>query len=108
MLLAGAGAGAGTTFLSTDGGTSWAEVAALSGCNVAAMAASADGQRLVAAAQDDYVYVSTNGGLSWVQRGCVQPWAAVACSADGMRLGAAAYGGMIWTSTDGGASWSAA
>jgi len=72
-----------------------------------AIAASADGMKLAAAAYNNYIYTSTNGGLTWTaktnsgQRG----WYSLTSSADGMRLAAGVNSGYIYTSTDGGATW---
>jgi hypothetical protein len=76
------------------------------------VAASADGTKLVAAA-DNYpgapIYTSTNSGTTWsVTSTPINQWLAVASSADGTRLMAAVRrypGGAIYTSTDSGSTW---
>ena len=59
------------------------------------MTSSADGSRLVAVAGYDqnaevstleYIYASSDQGLTWTQRGVAGTWDAVASSADGSRL----------------------
>ena len=89
-----------------------------------ALASSADGTRLVAAANTKSygsgvpapIYVSTNAGATWIQTGTPSNnWSSVACSADGIKLVAVASlcqpggrgDGLIYTSPDAGASWSA-
>jgi len=88
-----------------------------------ALASSADGTRLVAAAKTaEYfslppapIYISTNAGATWTQTGAPSNnWASVACSADGIKLVAVAssFGppagpgdGLIYTSPDLGTTW---
>jgi hypothetical protein len=88
-----------------------------------AMAGSADGSRLVAAAPAFYsyygglypapIFISTNAGASWTLTSCpYDAWAAVASSADGVKLVAVAAGtytvggsGLIYSSTNAGATW---
>lgn len=70
-----------------------------------AVAMSSDGTRQVAAAASGNLYVSTDGGASWILRRTGAPWTGVATSADGLKLAACANGGAIHLSTDGGISW---
>jgi hypothetical protein len=87
------------------------------------VASSADGTKLVAAAEaaqggGSYlpgpIYTSTNSGASWVLSGAPSNvWYSVACSADGTKLVAASYAGpsqnagtgVIYTSADLGVTW---
>jgi len=91
----------------------------------AALASSADGTRLVAAADVDSgwsvvridagpIYVSTNAGATWTQTSatrCIWPASAVASSANGTKLVVAANAddsdnpGRIYTSADSGCTW---
>lgn len=73
--------------------------------NWTSIAASRDGRRLVAAA--NYVYTSTDSGLSWTRREQASGCSRVASSADGARLAAIGYGGRILISSDGGETWAA-
>jgi len=87
------------------------------------MAASADGQRLVACTNEQgyytgYVYTSADSGTTWTEQTAQgdRPWLGVAISADGMRMAACTQqsapgsgnsdgAGKIITSADGGATW---
>ena len=80
-----------------------------------ALAASADGQKLVAAAGGS-IYTSTNAGGTWTSNSVpsAYPWTAVASSADGAQLVAAAgyfnnfnytFLSYIYRSTNNGATW---
>jgi hypothetical protein len=70
-----------------------------------AVACSADGSRLVAAAHGSQIYTSRNFGANWTARESNRAWTAAASSSDGSRLVAAADGGQIYTSSDYGATW---
>ena len=71
-----------------------------------AVACSADGQRIAAAAWQDTIYASTDSGITWTNTGApVDGWSCLASSADGMKLMAAVTGGLIYNSTNSGASW---
>lgn len=88
-----------------------------------AVATSADGRTMVAAARGAYynsipapIYVSTNAGGSWVQTTApTNGWSSVVCSADGRKLVAATQisdyrrdYGLIYTSPNAGKTWTAA
>jgi photosystem II stability/assembly factor-like uncharacterized protein len=64
------------------------------------VAASADGTRMIAAAQGTGLYISYNSGANWTQ---INPntfqWRAVASSSDGSKLFAAVFGGSIYTNS---------
>lgn len=68
------------------------------------IACSADGTRLAGATQFGYVYTSTDGGVTWLQRISTQR-SAVASSSDGTKLFLAALSGPSAISSDGGATW---
>jgi len=92
-----------------------------------ALASSADGTRLVAAAARAYsdlggyagpIFISTNAGATWIRTSApTNNWSAVACSADGMKLVAVSApffysdptppfsDASIYTSSDMGATW---
>lgn len=106
-----------TVWASADGGATWTPPFSLANMPFsAAVASSASGDRLVAAATNGYLATSADGGATWTQRtGAPGPdcmWWAVASSADGAKLAATHTGslvnsvpGGVWTSTDGGATW---
>ena len=73
------------------------------GQNWSSVASSSDGSKLVAAA--DYIYTSTNYGMTWVQQTNAGSgwWNSVASSSDGSNLVAAAD--YIYTSTNYGVTW---
>lgn len=72
------------------------------------VAASSDGDKLVAVVFNAGIYTSTNSGLTWTQTTApALAWWRVASSSDGTHLYATSRGpGGIWASTDSGASWS--
>ena len=72
-----------------------------------ATASSRDGTLLVAASASDYIYTSTDHGLTWVQQtgSGVHPWWSVAASASGQHLIAAANPGQLYVSHNYGATW---
>jgi hypothetical protein len=72
-----------------------------------AIAASADGTKLVASVYNGQLYTSTDSGVSWTARETNRLWWAVASSADGAKLAAAVNGGQIYTSTNSGVTWTA-
>ncbi len=75
--------------------------------NWSAIAASADGTKLVAVVNGGAIYTSTDSGATWEEQKDppVQDWNAVASSADGTKLVATANNGHIYTSTDSGVNW---
>lgn len=78
--------------------------------NWKAIASSADGSKLIAAANPGTLYTSTNYGATWTPRAANLgnlAWNSVASSADGTRLAACAENNHIYTSTDSGANWTA-
>jgi hypothetical protein len=77
--------------------------------NWSAIASSADGNRLVAAAYGGQLYTSADAGTTWTARASSRNWFAVASSSDGIKLVAVERRafplGQVYLSTDGGASW---
>ncbi len=74
------------------------------------ISSSADGMMLIVGTQGtlDYVYITTNRGISWFQQNItvglpLNQWV-VASSADGIKLAIAAINGYIYTTSDGAAS----
>jgi hypothetical protein len=117
----------GSIYLSADSGVTWTTPEGLDDfwqANLwSAVASSADGTNLVAAAEATEgagtflpgpIYTSTNAGVSWMPSGAPSNvWYSVACSVDGTKLAAAAYAGpsqaggtgLIYTSADSGVTW---
>ena len=73
-----------------------------------AIAASADGTRLAAAAYGEGIYISVDGGWTWTQSDApTDSWQGITTSADGTRLAALdGSANNIWTSTNSGVNWS--
>lgn len=71
-----------------------------------AIAASADGSRLVVAGSSG-IYTSVDFGVNWTQQTNAPAlvWFSVASSANGEKLAAGSESGPIYTSTNGGVSW---
>ena len=91
-------------------GVSWTAHASSQGWH--AVASSADGSKLVAAALGGQLYTSTDGGVTWAAHESNRQWVSVASSADGTKLVAAALnwgtsGDQLYTSTDAGVTWTA-
>jgi photosystem II stability/assembly factor-like uncharacterized protein len=63
------------------------------------------GDRLVASAYDDYLYVSRDYGMSWTQVQTRQLWTSVATNDSGSIIAATTNGGQIYVSADYGNSW---
>ena len=72
-----------------------------------AVASSADGTKLAAAAVDHSLYISTDSGATWTNRSPGEAdWVSLASSADGTKLVVAAYWGQeLYTSIDSGVTW---
>jgi hypothetical protein len=90
----------GLTWVARDSNRDWTTVAA-----------SADGSKLVAASNHDYLYTSTDYGATWVRQHLApdvyKDWTGVASSADGAKLVAVANGDQIFTSVNSGVTWTA-
>src|SRR6266566_2135965 len=77
--------------------------------NWSAVAASTDGNYLVAAAYGGLIYTSTNSGAFWAATTApATNWVSVACSADAAKIVAAVFAGLLYTSINSGATWNAA
>lgn len=100
----------GSVFVSTDSGNSWTRSGAPTK-NWIDIAASADGTKLVGAEYSiyssspfytlGYLYISTDGGATWVvTRSPMENWRSVASSDDGTKLVAASLGYIyVWEPT---------
>ncbi|TFZ01170.1 exo-alpha-sialidase [Ramlibacter rhizophilus] len=90
-------------------GTQWTPITvdpALAQQDWVASASSASGNVLAAAVRNGGIYVSRDGGTSWVRSNApATNWGALAMSPDGGHLVAADRTGRLYTSADGGASW---
>ena len=72
-----------------------------------ACASSANGTKLIAVVYNEYIYTSTDSGLTWTQQTSpgIRTWYGCASSADGTKLVSVAYSNFIYTSTDSGVTW---
>ncbi len=114
--ISGAGAGGWSVFQNSNQvvignfsgftNSSWQQ-SSIGTANWSSIAASADGVKMVAAANGSgQLYNSVNSGKTWTSTAPFSgAWQAVASSADGIKLVAALNGGVIYTSTNSGASW---
>lgn len=115
-----AAAGSTNIYISTNSGTTWLPTSA-PGQYWAAIASSADGSKLIAAASpagiySGGIYTSTNSGASWLSNSVANPnyWNAVASSGDGTKLVAMAGHypsssiGYVYLSTNSGIAWAPA
>jgi len=94
--------GGGLAYTSEDSGTNWTK-ASVPVRTWTALAASADGTKLVAVASNlRQIFMSSDAGITWTNGGAPRAdWASVASSADGSKVVAAAGGdfavGRIYT-----------
>jgi photosystem II stability/assembly factor-like uncharacterized protein len=91
--------GGSQIYISKDAGLTWTASWGMPARQWKAVASSADGSKLVAAATAAPIYTSSDSGATWTSN--VSPstnWTAVASSADGNKLVAVANGGGIYTS----------
>ena len=89
-------------------GVEWTKRDAAGSRNWSAVASSADGTKLAAAAWGGAIHTSSDAGATWTERtnAGTRNWVDIASSADGMKLAAIYdWGGYMSTSDDGGASW---
>jgi photosystem II stability/assembly factor-like uncharacterized protein len=90
--------GGQTIYISINSGLTW-NVPRMPTGPWRAVASSADGSKLVAAAMAAPIYVSSDSGTTWTSNGSPSTnWTAVASSADGNKLVAVVNGGGIYTS----------
>lgn len=97
--------GSQNLLISTDSGATWTDETSN---NIGVVAVTPDGMKLIGARDTGYIYTSTDGGATLVQRTSAgsKRWNAVATSNDGTKLVATAgYPEYIYTSTDSGATW---
>lgn len=93
-------------YVSTNSGLSWSPGGSPAKA-WASVACSADGTKLVAAANGDKVYISTNSGILWTPTMApTDNWSSLACNASGTHL--IASGTATYLSTNFGSSWSIA
>ena len=71
------------------------------------LASSADGSRLAALGYGAPIYLSSDGGSTWVPSETSRDWYAIAVSADGTKLIAGAIGGKLYVTSSAGMSWTA-
>jgi hypothetical protein len=93
--------------VSPNFGLTW-KGATLGPNNIIGMAASADGQKLVATVYGGYVYTSANCGTNWQIKTSYGNWGAAALSANGAKIVTTLYQGFtgkIYTSPDFGTTW---
>ena len=90
---------------------SWSEAAGAGKRAWTALASSANGDTVYAAAwggaiwRGDHATAALDSARSWAATGPSADWRALACSADGAAVVAAVAGGAIYVSADRGASW---
>jgi hypothetical protein len=72
------------------------------------VAVSSSGSNVAVVTNNQYIYTSTNSGVSWTQQTAsgIRNWTCIASSSDGSKLAATVSNGYIYTSTDYGATWS--
>jgi photosystem II stability/assembly factor-like uncharacterized protein len=76
------------------------------GLSWAAIACSADANKLFAAVNGGGIYCSTNAGSNWTATAAPSlHWTAITSSADGSKLSATVSGGGVYTSTNRGGTW---
>jgi outer membrane protein OmpA-like peptidoglycan-associated protein len=107
-------------YRSTDGGQTWSPITAAGWREWSSIAFSDNGNVIVASVGPYYVpavdyyysftnwlYVSTDGGDTWVRKDAVGQalWMAVASDKSGTHLAAVANDGDIWTSANSGSTW---
>jgi hypothetical protein len=100
-------------FTSFDSGANWTSNNLPGGPigSRVAIVSSADGTRLMAACNSQYVFISTNSGSNWISKFIFVPnhpsanWSALTSSADGRRLAAISQDAPVYTSTDFGNTW---
>jgi len=104
-------------YVSTNSGATWTPTGTPTNMEANAIAASADGRKLIVVGTDpsenSMFYTSTNSGNTWISNTVplyakvLWKWDGIASSADGTRLAAVSQGaGVILTSTNSGATWS--
>ncbi len=87
----------GAVYISTNSGTTWAQVTNIPNNYWMNAASSADGSQFVAVANGGRIYISTNSGRTWTATGTNNSWSCISSSADGIRLVAGTYFGGVYT-----------
>ena len=110
-ILAAATGQGGTLLLSTNTGAAWSAFDPSAGATTSwrAVAVSASGQILVAAASPGGIWVSADGGTTWANRtpaGVNQTWSALVTASNGREIIAAGSPGLLYFSFDTGLNWS--
>ena len=98
----------GGIFISTDSGSTW--TARASARQWDGVACSGDGSKLAATVTNDYIYLSSNTGVTWAASSSPNRyWLSIASSNDGAKLVAGMLSGAsyVYISTNSGATWSA-
>jgi len=96
----------GSILVSTNSFASWNVVSAPSLNYSSAVALAADGNNLIAVADNGVILTSTNSGMTYSQSSAPNyRWSSVASSADGNKLVAVSGNGPIYTSIDSGNTW---
>jgi photosystem II stability/assembly factor-like uncharacterized protein len=99
----------GHIMTSVDYGNTWSVATASLGAKQwNPISSSPDGMKLVAAACNDFVYISEDGGASWeaIEELGTALWEReIIMSADGSKITISLQDGTIYTSSDGGAAW---
>ncbi|CAK0771439.1 hypothetical protein CCP3SC5AM1_720018 [Gammaproteobacteria bacterium] len=89
---------------SFDAGENW-DVFNMDANHLWDVASSSSGELIFAGGQNDFIYVSTDYGNTFEQKGIINNWGPVASSSSGQVLVAISAGDYIYVSTDFGVSW---
>jgi len=77
--------------------------------NISDVSGNSDGTNLIATRNGGHIYLSQDGGISWVERKPAGDeelsWGASAVSEDGTHFLAGVLGGRLYLSTDSGSNW---
>lgn len=93
--------------MSEDRGNTWFNVVNSQELLATTLDISGDGNRIVAAKANGYIYVTDNKGVVWAQRGAagIRNWFGLAVNDDGTKILACVKGGTLYSTTDGGYNW---
>jgi hypothetical protein len=70
-----------------------------------AVTISADGTKIAACANNDYIYISLDGGINWTQRATIARWSDIAMDHNGLVMVACTLDSTIYYSYDRGTTW---
>lgn len=89
----------GRMWLSKNAGVTWSNITILPSTNPLTIALTPDGNKIVAAASDLYLYVSDDEGATWTKQTCLgtHNWISTATSNDGSKIVALDSGGYAYT-----------